>query len=271
MSDEFDRLVGIIKRLRAPNGCPWDRKQTLYSLKQNVMEEVFEFIDALDRKDIENIKEELGDMLLHIVFHSTIAEEEELFSLRDVINTISSKLIRRHPHVFGNVKVNDINDVLKNWDEIKQKEKHTKLKHYLDDVPKSLPAIERALKIQQKVSKVGFDWHNKKECFKKVEEEFEELKEAFEKNDRESMEQEMGDLMFTLINLSRFIDINPSEALRKTSLRFENRFNCMEDDLKKDNIHLRSATINDMEERWQKCKGMEKKTISNNKQHSSQL
>ncbi len=257
MSDSFDRLVGIIKKLRAPGGCPWDRKQTLYSLKQNVIEEVFEFIDALDRKDIDNIKEELGDMLLHIVFHSAIAEEEELFSLNDVINGVSDKLIRRHPHVFGNVHINGVDEVLKNWDEIKQKEKHTKKEHYLDDVPKALPSMERALKLQQKAKKVGFDWSNKDECFKKVEEEFYELKEALDSNNKNSIKHEIGDLIFAVINLSRFVDINPSEALRKTSLRFEKRFNCIEDTLKKEHKTLQDTDIDKMEKIWQECKKKE--------------
>ncbi len=259
MSEEFDKLVGIIKRLRAPGGCPWDREQTLYSLKQNVIEEVFEFIDALDRKDIDNIKEELGDMLLHIVFHSVIAEEDGLFELKDVINGVSEKLIRRHPHVFKGLKVNGVEDVLKNWDEIKQAEKHKEKTHYLDDVPRSLPSIERALKLQQKAKKVGFDWENEQECFEKVKEEFGELQEALDSKDKNSIESEIGDLIFALINLSRFFNINPSEALRKTSLRFENRFNCIEDSLKQENKTLRQADLEDMEKRWQKCKESESK------------
>ena len=259
MSEEFDKLVGIIKRLRAPGGCPWDRKQTLYSLKQNVIEEVFEFIDALDRKDIDNIKEELGDMLLHIIFHSVIAEENSLFELKDVINGVSEKLIRRHPHVFKGLKVNGVEDVLRNWDEIKQTEKHKQETHYLDNVPKSLPSIERALKLQQKANKVGFDWENEQECFEKVKEEFEELQEAIDSKDKNSIESEIGDLIFALINLSRFFNINPSEALRKTSLRFENRFNCIEDSLKKEGKTLKQAGLEDMEKRWQKCKEYESK------------
>ncbi len=254
MTNEFDRLVDIIKRLRAPNGCPWDRKQTLYSLKQNVIEEVFEFIDALDRKDIENIKEELGDMLLHVVFHAVIAQEEGLFSLNDVISCISEKLIRRHPHVFGDAEVDSVDEVLKNWDEIKKTEKHNKKEHYLDDVPKALPPIERAYKLQKKASKVGFDFNDADECFVKAEEEFDELKDALKTQDKNKIEHEMGDLLFSIINLSRFVDINPSESLRKASLRFENRFNCMEDKLKSSSVELEDANLKTMDEFWDECK-----------------
>ncbi len=258
MSDEFNRLVEIIKKLRAPGGCPWDREQTLYSLKQNVIEEVFEFIDALDRKDTDNIKEELGDMLLHVIFHSVIAEENNLFGLDDVIRGISEKLIRRHPHVFRDVKVNGVNDVLANWDKIKKKEKHKEQKHYLDNVPRALPSVERALKLQQMAKKVGFDWDNKDECFKKVKEEFEELEEALSSANKENIEHEIGDLMFALINLSRFVDINPAEALRKTSLRFESRFGCIEDKLKTENKTFEESDLEDLEKKWQECKKYEK-------------
>ncbi len=258
MSEKLDRLVGIIKRLRAPGGCPWDREQTLYSLKQNVIEEVFELVDALDRKDVDNIKEELGDMLLHVIFHSVIAEEDNLFNLDDVAEGISEKLIRRHPHVFADVKVNGVDDVLANWDEIKRQEKQRENKHYLDSIPKSLPPIERAYKLQEVVRKVGFDWDNAKECFKKVEEEFIELQEAMAIGKKEDIENEIGDLMFALINLSRFISINPSEALRMTSLRFEKRFNCIEDKLKNENKALKEAELDDLEKKWQECKKGEK-------------
>ncbi len=254
MSEAFDKLVGVVKRLRAPDGCPWDRKQTLYSLKQNVIEEVFEFIDALDRRDVENIKEELGDMLLHVIFHSIIAEEDGLFTLDDVINGIRDKLIRRHPHVFGNVKVNSVDEVLKNWESIKSSEHPEKRRHYLDDVPASLPPIERALKLQKKARKVGFDWSSADECFDKVMEEVGELKEALKKKDRKRIEHELGDLMFAIVNLSRFVDVDPSEALRMASLRFKRRFDCVEDRLKEMGKGLEDATLEEMERQWQRCK-----------------
>ncbi len=254
MSEKFDRLVNIVKRLRAPNGCPWDRKQTLYSLKQNVIEEVFEFIDALDRKDIDNIKEELGDMLLHVVFHSVIAEEDNLFTIDDVLDGISDKLIRRHPHVFGNIKVNGVDEVLKNWDEIKAKEKKEKPKHYLSDVPRGLPPIERAYKLQKKAAKVGFDWKNAEECFGKVKEEFNELVEAQESKNKEHIKHEIGDMIFALINFARLSDIDPSEALREASLRFEKRFDCVEDKLNEKGKTLKESNLDEMEQLWQVCK-----------------
>ncbi len=254
MSEKFDRLVNIVKRLRAPNGCPWDRKQTLYSLKQNVIEEVFELIDALDRKDIENIKEELGDMLLHVVFHSIIAEEDNLFSINDVLDGISDKLIRRHPHVFGNVRVKDVDEVLKNWDEIKANEKKEKPKYYLSDVPRGLPPIEKAYKLQKKASKVGFDWEGVDECLEKVKEEFNELLEAHENKNREEIKHEIGDMFCALINYSRLSNIDPSEALREASLRFEERFNCVEEKLKEKGKTLTESNLNEMEQLWQACK-----------------
>jgi len=254
MSEKFDRLVNIVKRLRSPNGCPWDRKQTLYSLKQNVIEEVFEFIDALDRKDTENIKEELGDMLLHVVFHSIIAEEEKLFTLNDVLETISEKLIRRHPHVFGNTKVKDVEEVLKNWDKIKSKEKNSKKDSILGSVPRSLPPIERALKLQKEASKVGFDWKSPEDCFEKVKEEFQELESAQKTGEISKIKHEIGDTMFALINYARLKGIDPSEALREASLRFENRFSCVERKLKEKNKTPSSSTLEEMESLWELCK-----------------
>ncbi|WP_035586921.1 nucleoside triphosphate pyrophosphohydrolase [Hippea jasoniae] len=251
---EFDRLVDIVKTLRSENGCPWDRKQTLYSLKQNVVEEVYEFIDALDRKDIENIKEELGDMLLHVVFHSIIAQQDNLFSLEDVIKGINEKLIRRHPHVFGNVKVNGVDEVLKNWDEIKQKEKKTEDQSILDTIPKALPPIEKALKIQKKAAKVGFDFKDSSECFEKVEEEFEELKEAIDSNSKDELRHEIGDMFFALINFSRLSGIDPSEALRFANNRFEQRFRCMEQKAKLKGVELKDLSIQQQEELYQSCK-----------------
>jgi tetrapyrrole methylase family protein/MazG family protein len=228
MSYEFDRLVDIVKKLRAPGGCPWDRKQTLYSLRQNVIEEVFEFIDALDRRDVENIKEELGDMLLHIVFHSEIAEEEGLFSIDDMINDICEKLIRRHPHVFGNVNVSGVDEVLKNWDEIKLKEKKDKSTHPLDNVPNSLPPIERAYKLQQKAKKTGFDWSSKEECFKEAKEKFDGLKDTESGKNKEELEHKIGDLMFALVGYARLSGIDPSRALNLVNIRFKHRFDCVE-------------------------------------------
>ncbi|AEA33460.1 nucleoside triphosphate pyrophosphohydrolase [Hippea maritima] len=255
MSEAFDRLVNTIKRLRAPDGCPWDRKQTLYSLKQNVIEEVFEFIDALDRKDIENIKEELGDMLLHVIFHSIIAQEDGLFNLDDVINGVNEKLIRRHPHVFGDLKVEDVDEVLKNWEQIKLSEKNKKPTHLLDGLPRGLPPIERAYKIQKKVSKVGFDFESPDDAFDKVEEEFLELKRAFEIGKKEELENEVGDLIFAVLNFARMCGINASEALRKTSLRFEDRFNCIEDKLKSLGLSFEDVNLEQMDNLWDECKG----------------
>lgn len=253
LSQLFLELVNIIKKLRAPDGCPWDREQNLYSLKNHFIEEAYEFIDALDNNDIENIKEELGDILLHIIMHSVIAEEEGLFSINDVIESISSKLIRRHPHVFSDLKVKNTEDVMEHWEAIKVNEGKIRASIF-DGIPRSLPPVQQSYKIQKRAAKTGFDWSNASECMEKVEEEFAELKNALESGDKEHIEHEMGDMFFALINLARFIDIDPDESIRKVNQRFKKRFNYIEEKLSEKQISLKDANFKEMEKLWQEAK-----------------
>ncbi|MDK2792026.1 MAG: tetrapyrrole methylase family protein / MazG family protein [Deferribacteres bacterium] len=253
MEKEFSRLVKIIEKLRAPDGCPWDREQTLFSLRDQLIEETFELVEAIDNKDIENIREELGDLLLHVIMHSVIAAEDNLFTLTDVMKTISEKLIRRHPHVFGGEKTDSVDDVLVNWEKIKSKEKKDR-KYILDGIPKGLPSIQKAYKLQEKARKVGFDWESGEDCLRKVEEEFTEFKQAIKLKDVNEIEEEMGDLLFSILNLSRFLNINADNALQKTNEKFKSRFRFIEDELAKNGISFEEASIELLERYWQKAK-----------------
>ena len=210
----FIRLVEIMDKLREE--CPWDKKQTISSLRYLTIEEVYELSDAILDENFEEIKKELGDLLLHIVFYSRIASEKNKFDISDVLNTISDKLIHRHPHIYGNVKVKDEKDVKENWEKLKLKEGKNSV---LEGVPKSLPAVVKAYRIQEKVRGIGFDWQNKEQVWDKVLEEIQELKDE-EISKSERIEDEFGDLLFALINYSRFININPEDALEKTNKRF---------------------------------------------------
>ncbi|MGA1847362.1 nucleoside triphosphate pyrophosphohydrolase [Deferribacter abyssi] len=254
MEKKFRNLVNIIKKLRAPDGCPWDREQNLYSLKDYIIEEVFEFIDALDRKDITNIIEELGDILLHVLFHSIIAEEEGLFTLNEVIDTISEKLIRRHPHVFGDIKVKSTDEVMINWEKIKAEEKKKGKRSILDDIPAKMPSIQRSYKLQERAKKVGFDWQSSDECMMKVHEEFNELQDAIKTGNLNDIEHEFGDLLFALINLSRFLNVNADEALRKANNRFVDRFKHIENRLAEKGLSPEDATLDELEQLWKEAK-----------------
>ena len=236
---EFDRLVDIVKRLRAPDGCPWDRKQTLYSLKDALLEETCELIDALDNKDIENIKEELGDVLLHVVFHSQTACEDGLFNIEDVARGINEKLIRRHPHVFKDEHYDTAEQVKERWDKIKEEENKNKNKEkpesILDKVPKSLPSLMQAEKLQKKVSKYGFDWENPEQVFEKLHE-------------------ELGDVIFVLSRLASHLGFSADESLRKVNTKFRRRFGYIEKTLKEEGKTLENSNLNEMEEKWQEAK-----------------
>jgi len=257
MKDKFTKLVEIVKTLRSPDGCPWDREQDLFSIKNHFLEEAFELVDALDNEDIENIREELGDIIFHVVFHSVMAEEEGRFSLDHVLDEINEKLIRRHPHVFGDMGSIDTEEVLINWEKIKDQEKKAKRKSVLDDIPNSFPSMQKSIKMQERVRKVGFDWPDMKECMEKVDEEICEFKEAVQKGSHAEIEHEMGDMFFALINLSRFLNINPDEALRKANNRFTSRFQHIEKSLQDRGISSEEATLEEMEALWQEAKKME--------------
>lgn len=252
---KFQDFVEIIEILRGPNGCPWDREQTLESLKPYLLEEAYEVMEAMDDGG-NNLKGELGDLLLQIVFQSSISKEKNEFTVDDVIDSICEKMIRRHPHVFGDLS-NDIttDEVLVNWEEIKSKEKeHEERKSILDGIPKGLPALSRAEKIQKKVSKEGFDWNNIKDVLGKVKEEIIELEDEINLNNYEKMEEELGDLYFSIVNLSRHLKINSELALNKANKKFEKRFRYVEK-----NCNLKESSLEKMEELWKEAKELENK------------
>ncbi len=244
----FIRLVEIMDKLREE--CPWDKKQTISSLRYLTIEEVYELSDAILDEDFEEIKKELGDLLLHIVFYSRIASEKNKFDISDVLNTISDKLIHRHPHIYANVKVKDEKDVKENWEKLKLKEGKNSV---LEGVPKSLPAVVKAYRIQEKVRGIGFDWQNKEQVWDKVLEEIQELKDE-EINKSERIEDEFGDLLFALINYSRFININPEDALEKTNKRFIKRFQILESMVKNQEKEFSDLSFEEMNLFWEKAK-----------------
>jgi len=241
----FIRLVEIMDRLREE--CPWDKKQTMDSLRYLTIEEMYELSDAILDKDMDEVKKELGDLLLHIVFYSRIASEKNYFDIADVLDGISDKLIHRHPHIYGDVKVTDEKQVKENWEKLKLKEGKGSV---LEGVPKSLPAIVKAFRIQEKVRGIGFDWDNKKQVWEKVKEEIKELKVEELKNNHDRIEAEFGDVLFSLVNYSRFIDVNPEDALERTNKRFIKRFQIMEDKIKNDGKNLSEMSFEEMDSYW---------------------
>lgn len=247
--ENFSELWDIMKRLR--NECPWDREQTHDSIKGATLEETYEVIEAIDHKNYDELKTELGDLLLHIVFHSVIAEENKTFTLDEVINAIKEKLVRRHPHIFGNVKAGTSKEILKNWEEIKLTEGRDSI---LEGVPASMPGLARAFRLQDKASKVGFDWSRKEDVWKKVLEEIEEMHEMEAKGDLEQLEREMGDVFFSLTNYARFIGINPENALRHTNEKFIRRFQYIEEKLKAQGRSISQSTLEEMDKFWEESK-----------------
>ena len=248
-TEAFSRLLTIMDQLREE--CPWDKKQTMDSLRYLTIEELYELSDAILDKDMEEIKKELGDVLLHIVFYARIASETNDFDMSDVINGLCDKLIHRHPHIYGDVKVKDEAEVKKNWELLKLKEGK---KSVLEGVPKSLPAIVKSFRIQEKVRGVGFDWDNKTQVWDKVLEEIEELKVEIEKGDNDRIESEFGDVLFALTNYSRFINVNPEDALERTNKRFIKRFQIMEKLIEKENLKLDDMNLEQMDVYWTQAK-----------------
>lgn len=245
----FERLLTIMDELREK--CPWDKKQTMESLRYLTIEEMYELSDAILDKDTQEIKKELGDLLLHIVFYSRIASEKNDFNMLDVINNVCDKLVHRHPHIYGDVSVENEKEVKKNWEKLKLKEGK---KSVLDGVPKSLPAMIKSFRVQEKVRGIGFDWDNKNQVWDKVIEEIEELKIELEKGNQESIDAEFGDVLFALINYSRFINVNPVDALEKTNKRFIKRFQIMEAMINKRGLNLSEMKLSDMDLFWNKAK-----------------
>ncbi len=251
---QLERLRAIMHRLRAPGGCPWDAEQTHESLIPNLIEEAYETVDTIQRGDHEHLKEELGDLLLQVVFHSEIAEEAGRFNLDDVARDISEKLVRRHPHVFGESDAADSDAVLQQWDAIKRSEKGDEEKPYLHGVGKGLPGLLRASKLQKKAAKVGFDWPVETGVLAKIREELLELQSAVDEQDLDAVSEEMGDLLFSVVNLARFRKVDPEVLMAAANNKFENRFNEMERILKSNNLTLEAATAAQMEDAWEAAK-----------------
>jgi tetrapyrrole methylase family protein/MazG family protein len=254
----FGELIAIMKRLRGPGGCPWDAEQTHESLTRYLLEETYEVIEAIEAKSPDHIKEELGDLLLQPVFHAAIAEETGSFTMNDVIRTLCDKLIRRHPHVFGDMHIADSTAQIENWEQIKKAEKGAERSSALSGVPPHLPALLKAQKITEKAARVGFDWEHVDQVMAKVMEELHEFEEAMSAGDNEHMEAELGDLLFAIVNLGRFLSINPEEALRKTITRFQHRFKYVEDSLHSNGLQMNSTPLAEMDRLWEEAKKLER-------------
>ncbi len=245
----FLRLVKIMDELREQ--CPWDRKQTIHTLRSMTIEETYELVDSIDREDWKGIREELGDLLLHLLFYSKIGSEQNRFQLEDVINGICDKLVLRHPHIYGDVKVADEEEVKRNWEKIKASEGK---KSTLEGVPRSLPAIVKALRVQEKAKQVGFEWESREDVWKKVEEETAELKEAITGKNQEEIEAEFGDLLFSLVNYARFLQVDPETALERTNRKFIQRFQQMESIAGEQGKKLTDLNLDEMDAIWNQVK-----------------
>lgn len=259
----FERLLTIMEDLRAK--CPWDMKQTMESLRHLTIEETYELADAIIDNDLQEIKGELGDLMLHLVFYSKIASETNAFDITDVLNSVSDKLVRRHPHIYGDVKADTEEEVKANWEKIKLTEKNSKTnelkKSVLEGVPKSLPSLVKASRIQEKVKGIGFEWENKEQVWEKVEEELAELKVEENHQNQELMEEEFGDVLFSLINYARWIGVNPENALEKTNKKFIKRFQWMEDKTRSEGKDLSEMSLTEMDKYWDMAK-LNQKNIS---------
>lgn len=256
---QFSVLRSVISELRGPNGCPWDKKQTHESLKKFLIEECYELLEAIEEQDIDHMVEELGDVLLQIMLHAQIGEDEAVFSIDDVIRGLTEKMIRRHPHVFGDVNVANADEVVENWEQIKKKEKKEQQKSILDSVSKALPSLSKAYHYQRKAAKIGFDWDHVNEAWKKVQEELKEFEQEIKREDKKTLSQkkEFGDLLFALVNIARFYDIEPEEALTMTNHKFYQRFCYIEEMAKYNNRKLEEMTLKEMDSYWEEAKKLE--------------
>lgn len=245
----FDRLLTIMDELRAQ--CPWDKKQTMETLRHLTIEETYELGDAILDNDLEEVKKEIGDLMLHMVFYAKIGSEKNAFDIADVCNSICEKLIHRHPHIYGDVKVENEEDVKRNWENLKLKEGKTSV---LEGVPNSLPALVKASRIQEKVAGVGFDWEKPEQVWEKVEEELNEFKVEVDKGDADAMEDEFGDVLFSMVNYARFLNISPENALERTNKKFKKRFQYLEAQAKAINKELKDMTLGEMDVFWEEAK-----------------
>lgn len=254
----LEELISIIRKLRAPDGCPWDREQTHYSLRPNMIEEAYEAVDAIDDNDMKHLKEELGDVLLQVVLHSQIASEEGAFDIEDVAQELNKKLIHRHPHVFGNAKIDNSDDVLQAWDKLKAEEK-THRKSAMDGISRSQAALISAQKISKKAVKQGFEWPDEETLYDCIKSEFQEFKQAKENGDKLNMEEEFGDILFAVVNLARWNKIDAEQALLKANKKFEKRFRKMEELAEKP---LTEYSLDEYDKLWQQAKKeIKKQTI----------
>lgn len=251
--EAFDRLSTILDELREK--CPWDKKQTIHSLRYLTIEEVYELSDAIIDNNYEEMKKELGDILMHILFYSKIANDEKRFDITDVLNSICEKLIRRHPHIYGDVEAKDDEAVKQNWEKIKMTEGRTSV---LDGVPNSLPAMVKAVRMQEKARGIGFDWDNEAQVREKVREEWDELQAELAKDDKDNIEAEFGDFLFAIINWSRFIGVNPEDALERTNKKFKSRFQYMEQKSREEGRQLTDMTLDEMDIWWNEAKKITK-------------
>jgi tetrapyrrole methylase family protein/MazG family protein len=251
----FARLLDIMTTLRGPNGCPWDREQTHTSICTAFIEELHEFIEAVDDNDAAAMQDELGDLCLHIVFQAQIAHERGEFTIEDALNNINAKLIRRHPHVFGAVTVETPDDVVKNWEQIKKTERtHAARASVTDGIPRHLPALSKARKLQSKVGKVGFDWEHVDDVLAKVDEELREVRTALAAGRPEDVREELGDLLFAVVNVARFVDVDPERALQQTVRKFIRRFCAMETEFARRGKRLEDSTLAEMDAAWERAK-----------------
>jgi tetrapyrrole methylase family protein / MazG family protein len=253
--NKFDELVEIMARLRSENGCPWDREQTHKSLRQHLLEEAYEVLEAIDEDDYAHLVGELGDLLLQVVFHAQLAEEEGYFTISDVVQSINEKLIRRHPHVFGDEVINTAAEQVVAWEKSKLRKEGKK--SAIDGVPRQLPSLLRAYRMQGKAAAVGFDWPDAAPVWDKLDEETAELKEALAEGDTGHIEEELGDLLFTLVNISRFIKVHPEDALRGTIEKFERRFRLVESEFAGRGLSLSDVSLEEMDRVWEEIKDRE--------------
>ncbi len=253
---DFEKLVDIMARLRGPGGCPWDREQTHESIKGNLIEETYEAVDAIDAGDMDELRAELGDVLMQVVFHAQMAQERGDFDICDVIDGISEKLIRRHPHVFADATVECAEEVVDRWEQIKSAEKGFEHRiSILDGVPKTLPALSRAMEISKRAAKAGFEWPNLAAVIDKLDEEVHELKQELDEGNRERAAEEIGDLLFTIVNVARWVKVDPEDALRAMTKRFATRFRRIEEVARESGKPIEAMTIHEMDQVWEQAKG----------------
>ena len=254
----FDELIALMTKLRGPDGCPWDRKQTFDSLKPFIVEESYEVVDAIDKNDRAALAEELGDFLLQAVFVAEIAREEKSFDIYDVITAIYNKLVRRHPHVFGDVEAKDAEQVLVNWEKLKNEERKAENKSVLAGVPQSLPALLKASRLTEKASRVGFDWRRAEDVLAKIDEEVQELRDAIERKKPQEIHDEIGDLLFSIANIARKLDVNAEDALQSANRKFTRRFESMERSVRGEGRNLDQLTLEQMDALWDEAKAAER-------------